>query len=230
MFDDGPRGRRVALGGASRGASGRSKQALLEESRRKRGERERAVAPSRAALVLGRHARGSICRAAVATRLCDALEVATLVARDVAQQSSTALEPAAALSLVRRLTWLNRIRPSLADAALVEAVARTLLEGQRCGEPFLAARCVCDGGGRWERTAPPLVPPLLRAAASQHASVQLLRLLLDPPAAALPPCCATRAASEARRLLDRCAPDCMSGFGKALAESSGRGGGGGGGT
>ncbi|EOD13010.1 hypothetical protein EMIHUDRAFT_247186 [Emiliania huxleyi CCMP1516] len=164
MFDDGPRGRRVALGGASRGASGRSKQALLEESRRKRGERERAVAPSRAALVLGRHARGSICRAAVATRLCEALS------RDVAQQSSTALEPAAALSLVRRLTWLNRIRPSLADAALVEAVARTLLEGQRCGEPFLAARCVCDGGGRWERTAPPLVPPLLRAAASQHAS------------------------------------------------------------
>jgi len=196
----------VSLGGAR--SRGSSKQEMLDESRRKRAERERATAPMRAALKLTCQARGMLARGAAGRRIRAAL------LRDASAGVGSCV------SLPHRLGWLHRLRPRLTDTELSERVATAVLAAG--GAPLRAARCTCGvGPAVWDWLVRGACPPLVDGAArGGEAAARLLALLLTPAAEALPPCCAAAAAAHAGRLLEGQAPRFIARLGLALAAST----------
>jgi hypothetical protein len=207
----------VSLGGTrSRGANGKSKQELLEESRRLRAERERVNAPGKAAVCLTRQARGALERGRSARRLREALLRDASSGAGTAPVLSSGAGIAPVLSLAQRLGWLHRMRARSADAEVAEAVAAAIL---RTAEPLRGSRCTCGGAagsvGRaaWNSLVRSACPSLVAAAvAGGGQAASLLSLLLTPAPASLPVCCTASAAAEARRHLDSEAQRCIAGL------------------
>lgn len=201
----------VSLGGA-RSRAGKSKQELLEESRRLRAERERTHGRTRAAALINRVARGAHSRWRLARRLREELLL------NAAAQPSLG----AGLSLARRLGWLRRVHPRMPDAEVTEVVATAILADH---ERLCSARCACGaapdglGSAAWGRLVRAVCPALFGAAsAGGDASARLLELLLVPQEKSMPDCCSLTVSFEARHLLALEAPRCIAALAAAIRD------------